>query len=261
MLQTLSVLTGNRTEFIELTAQIQAAVQESGVREGLCHLFVPHTTAAITINENADPSVQADILMVLNKIISDREPYRHLEGNSRATSNPLSSGRSSPCWSAAAAWCWAPGRASISANSTALAPAACTSRSWRINGAREKFFSEVRLAGQSLTDLKLGQAPFRDRQLLKEFLEYVHLKKGCWRPTTPTTRWSNPGVAALFRKNFAEYNYLPSFSMVAFNRPLSYQDEIFQFDLLHPLGDGKRRGGRENLEKIQPHLDRTAGRL
>ena len=43
-----------------------------------------------------------------------------------------------------------------------------------------------------------------------------------------------------FEKNFAEYKHLPSFSMVAFNRPLSYQDEIFQFDLLHPLGDGKR---------------------
>jgi len=45
---------------------------------------VPHTTAAVTINENADPSVKADILMVLNKIISDREPYRHQEGNSPA---------------------------------------------------------------------------------------------------------------------------------------------------------------------------------
>jgi len=52
------------------------------VQDGLCHLFVPHTTAAVTINENADPSVRADILMVLNKVISERESYRHLEGNS-----------------------------------------------------------------------------------------------------------------------------------------------------------------------------------
>ena len=59
-------------------------VRQSGVAEGLCHLFVPHTTAGVTINENADPSVKADILMVLNKIISDREAYRHLEGNSPA---------------------------------------------------------------------------------------------------------------------------------------------------------------------------------
>ena len=84
MFQTLTVRTNDRTEFLDLTRQIQAAVQESGVREGLCHLFVPHTTAAVTINENADPSVKTDILLVLNKIISDHEPYRHLEGNSPA---------------------------------------------------------------------------------------------------------------------------------------------------------------------------------
>ena len=84
MLQTLTVRTGSHTEFLDLTGRIQAAVQESGVQDGLCHLFVPHTTAAVTINENADPSVRADILMVLNKLISEREPYRHLEGNSPA---------------------------------------------------------------------------------------------------------------------------------------------------------------------------------
>ena len=84
MFQTLTVRTNGRTEFLDLTRQIQASLQESGVREGLCHLFVPHTTAAVTINENADPSVKADILMVLNQIISDHEPYRHLEGNSPA---------------------------------------------------------------------------------------------------------------------------------------------------------------------------------
>jgi secondary thiamine-phosphate synthase enzyme len=84
MLRTLDVRTGGKTEFIDLTSRVQAIVGESGVREGLCHIFVPHTTAGVTINENADPSVKADILMVLNKIISDREPYRHAEGNSPA---------------------------------------------------------------------------------------------------------------------------------------------------------------------------------
>jgi secondary thiamine-phosphate synthase enzyme len=84
MFNTLTVRTGSRTEFLDLTGQIQEAVRESGVQEGLCHLFVPHTTAAVTINENADSSVKADILMVLNQIISDKEPYRHLEGNSPA---------------------------------------------------------------------------------------------------------------------------------------------------------------------------------
>lgn len=84
MFNTLTVRTGSRTEFLDLTGQIQAAVRESGVQEGLCLLFVPHTTAAVTINENADPSVKGDILMVLNQIISDKESYRHLEGNSPA---------------------------------------------------------------------------------------------------------------------------------------------------------------------------------
>jgi len=81
---TLEVRTGARTEFVDLTARLQKVVADSGIAEGLCHVFVPHTTAAVTINENADPSVKADILMVLNKIISDREPYRHAEGNSPA---------------------------------------------------------------------------------------------------------------------------------------------------------------------------------
>jgi secondary thiamine-phosphate synthase enzyme len=82
MFQTLTVRTGHHTELLDLTDQIQDKVRESGVNEGLCHLFVPHTTAAVTINENADPAVKADILMVMNKVISDDESYRHREGNS-----------------------------------------------------------------------------------------------------------------------------------------------------------------------------------
>jgi secondary thiamine-phosphate synthase enzyme len=81
---TLEVRTGSKTELIDLTARVQQVVKDSGVAEGLCHVFVPHTTAGVTINENADPSVKADILMVLNKIISEKEPYRHSEGNSPA---------------------------------------------------------------------------------------------------------------------------------------------------------------------------------
>ncbi|MHB8068904.1 MAG: secondary thiamine-phosphate synthase enzyme YjbQ [Desulfobaccales bacterium] len=84
MLQTLSVRTNTRIELLDLTSQVQEVVSQSGVSEGLCHIFVPHTTAAVTINENADPSVKADILMVLNKLISEGEPYRHQEGNSPA---------------------------------------------------------------------------------------------------------------------------------------------------------------------------------
>lgn len=84
MLQTLSVRTNTRIELLDLTSQVQEVVSRSGVTEGLCHVFVPHTTAAVTINENADPAVKADILMVMNKLISEQEPYRHQEGNSPA---------------------------------------------------------------------------------------------------------------------------------------------------------------------------------
>ena len=84
MIHTLSVRTTSRVEMVDITGQIQELVRQSGVEEGVCHLFEAHTTAGLTINENADPSVQADILMVLNRIISDQEAYRHLEGNSPA---------------------------------------------------------------------------------------------------------------------------------------------------------------------------------
>jgi secondary thiamine-phosphate synthase enzyme len=84
MIHTLSLNTGQRIEMVDITARVQEVVRESGVTEGVCHIFQAHTTGGLTINENADPSVQADILMVLNKVISDREAYRHGEGNSPA---------------------------------------------------------------------------------------------------------------------------------------------------------------------------------
>jgi secondary thiamine-phosphate synthase enzyme len=84
VIHTVSVATSRRTEMVDITDRIQELVRRSGVEEGVCHIFEAHTTAGLTINENADPSVQADMLMVLNKIISDREAYRHLEGNSPA---------------------------------------------------------------------------------------------------------------------------------------------------------------------------------
>jgi secondary thiamine-phosphate synthase enzyme len=84
MTHALNVSTTSRVEMVDLTDRIQELVLQSEVEDGVCHVFSAHTTAGLTINENADPSVQADILMVLNKIISDRENYRHREGNSPA---------------------------------------------------------------------------------------------------------------------------------------------------------------------------------
>ena len=80
----LSIKTSTKTELIDITSKIAKWVKESGVNEGLCMLYVPHTTAAVTINESADPSVRGDIMMVLNQIIPWDADYKHLEGNSPA---------------------------------------------------------------------------------------------------------------------------------------------------------------------------------
>jgi secondary thiamine-phosphate synthase enzyme len=80
----LSVKTSSRTELIDITSKIAQLVKESAVVEGLCMLYVPHTTGAVTINESADPSVRGDILMVLNQIIPWDADYKHMEGNSPA---------------------------------------------------------------------------------------------------------------------------------------------------------------------------------
>ncbi len=78
------VKTGSRTELVDITAEVSEVVSDCGVIEGICHVFVPHTTAGVTINENADPTVQRDILMELNKVIPFDDGYRHSEGNSAA---------------------------------------------------------------------------------------------------------------------------------------------------------------------------------
>ena len=79
-----TVKTHSRTEFIDITSDVQAVVKTAGIDSGICMVYVPHTTAAVTINENADPSVPSDILMILNKIVPWQDDYRHLEGNSPA---------------------------------------------------------------------------------------------------------------------------------------------------------------------------------
>ena len=78
------VRTRSRTEFLDITAQVGRIIQENKVQSGLAVVFVPHTTAAVTINENADPSVQHDILADLNRLVPFTGPYRHTEGNSAA---------------------------------------------------------------------------------------------------------------------------------------------------------------------------------
>ncbi len=83
MLQ-LTVKTKAQTEMVDITSQVDEAIQAAKFQNGLCMLYVPHTTAAITINESADPSVRRDILMVLNQMVPWKADYKHMEGNSPA---------------------------------------------------------------------------------------------------------------------------------------------------------------------------------
>jgi len=82
--QKLSVKTLKREILLELTGKIRKIVKESNVKEGVCRIFVPHTTAGITINENADPAVMKDIVNFLGKLIPRSSNFSHLEGNSDA---------------------------------------------------------------------------------------------------------------------------------------------------------------------------------
>jgi secondary thiamine-phosphate synthase enzyme len=79
-----TVKSKTQTELIDITPKIQNIIVSADIGEGVCMLYVPHTTAAITINESADPSVKNDILMILNEVIPWKAAYRHLEGNSPA---------------------------------------------------------------------------------------------------------------------------------------------------------------------------------
>jgi secondary thiamine-phosphate synthase enzyme len=81
-MQTLRVKTNRRTEFVDVTKEIQSAITESATKNGVCHLYVPHTTAAITINEHADPDVARDVEGIFDRLVPERGPYKHIEGNS-----------------------------------------------------------------------------------------------------------------------------------------------------------------------------------
>ncbi len=80
----IEVPTSNRTELIDITRRVQEVVTQQKLQNGLVTVFVPHTTAAVTINENADPTVQRDILYEINKVIPFDDHYQHFEGNSAA---------------------------------------------------------------------------------------------------------------------------------------------------------------------------------
>jgi len=83
-MNSLTVNSQSREEMIDITSQIRDFIASAGVKNGICVIYVPHTTAGVTINENADPSVKKDLLMTLKHSVPDSLPYTHAEGNSPA---------------------------------------------------------------------------------------------------------------------------------------------------------------------------------
>lgn len=84
MTRILTISIETRADLVDITSQVQNVVRESGISEGICILYVPHTTAGITINEGADPDVKRDLLTHLEKLVPRRGSYRHVEGNTDA---------------------------------------------------------------------------------------------------------------------------------------------------------------------------------
>ncbi len=84
MIKDINVKTRSRTEFVNITSDVQKIVKESGVKRGVCYVYVPHTTAGVTINEGADPSVVRDMQVFFNKLVPHSGDYMHMEGNSDA---------------------------------------------------------------------------------------------------------------------------------------------------------------------------------
>jgi secondary thiamine-phosphate synthase enzyme len=84
MVKNINIKTKTRTEFVDITSEVQRLVDESKIKDGICYVYVPHTTAGVTINEGADPSVTKDIQTMLSKLIPHISDYSHIEGNSDA---------------------------------------------------------------------------------------------------------------------------------------------------------------------------------
>ncbi|TES84335.1 YjbQ family protein [Candidatus Aerophobetes bacterium] len=84
MTKQITVATRSKTELVDISSEIEKIVEDSGIKDGVCWVFVPHTTAGISINEGADPSVKRDILSRLDKLVPSAERYEHLEGNAPA---------------------------------------------------------------------------------------------------------------------------------------------------------------------------------
>jgi secondary thiamine-phosphate synthase enzyme len=93
-MKTLRVKTNRRTQFVDITREVEQAVRESAVKSAVCYVYVPHTTAGIAINEHADPDVASDVEGVFDRLIPHQGPYRHAEGNTDSHMKAILTGTS-----------------------------------------------------------------------------------------------------------------------------------------------------------------------
>jgi len=93
-MKTLRVKTARRTQFVDITSEIERAVRDSGVGSGVCYVYVPHTTAGVAINEHADPDVARDVEGIFDRLVPHHGPYRHAEGNTDSHMKAILTGNS-----------------------------------------------------------------------------------------------------------------------------------------------------------------------
>ena len=93
-MKTLRIKTARRTQFVDITREVELAVRDSGVNSGICYVYVPHTTAGIAINEHADPDVARDVEGIFDRMVPHEGPYGHAEGNSDSHMKAILTGTS-----------------------------------------------------------------------------------------------------------------------------------------------------------------------
>ena len=93
-MKTLRIKSARRTQFLDITHEVEQSVRESGTKTGLCYIYVPHTTAGITIIEHADPDVASDVEAIFDRLIPQKGPYQHAEGNTDSHMKTILTGTS-----------------------------------------------------------------------------------------------------------------------------------------------------------------------
>ena len=93
-METLRIKTSKRTQFVDITNEVEGMVRDSGISSGVCYVYVPHTTAGVAINEHADPNVARDVEGIFDRLIPHDGPYRHAEGNTDSHMKAILSGSS-----------------------------------------------------------------------------------------------------------------------------------------------------------------------